>query len=369
MDKRIIKFAKQLVNYSCEVKKDENVLISTTGSSPIPLVKEIIKEVYKVGGNPHVDMQEPSIIRELQLNCNDKQLELMCDYELYKMKGMDAYIGIRAYDNFSELSDVPIDKKIKYESGIRKVLEERMANSKWVGIRYPNNSMAQLASMSLEEFENFYFNVCNFDYTKMSKAMDNIVELMNKTDKVKIIGDNTSLEFSIKNIPVVKGDGKQNIPDGEITTAPVVDSVNGHIQYNVPSNYQGYTYEKVYFEFKDGKIIKAESNNTENLNKILDTDDGSRFIGEFAIGVNPYITRPTSDILFDEKITGSFHFTPGMHCPDTPNGNNSKTHWDLVCVQTEKYGGGEIYFDDVIIRKNGLFVFDELKCLNPENLK
>jgi len=229
--------------------------------------------------------------------------------------------------------------------------------------------MAQLASMSLEEFENFYFNVCNLDYSKLGEAMENMVELMKKTDKVKIVGKDTNLTFSIKGIPVVAGDGKQNIPDGEITTAPVADSVNGYITYNVPSNYQGFTYEKVYFEFENGKIVKAESNNTESLNKILDTDEGSRYIGEFAIGVNPYITEPISDILFDEKITGSFHFTPGMYCPDTPNGNHSKTHWDLVCVQTKKYGGGEIYFDDVLIRKNGLFVLDELKCLNPENLK
>ena len=203
----------------------------------------------------------------------------------------------------------------------------------------------------------------------MSKAMDNLVELMEKTDKVKIIGNETNLTFSIKNINAIKCAGEMNIPDGEVFTAPVRESVNGILSYNAPSLYNdGFTYENIKFEFKDGKIIKATANDTKRINEILDTDEGARYIGEFSLGVNPYITKPMKDILFDEKIMGSFHFTPGSCYDEAPNGNKSIIHWDLVCIQTENYGGGEIYFDDILIRKNGIFVVDSLKCLNPENL-
>ena len=224
--------------------------------------------------------------------------------------------------------------------------------------------------MSSDEFEDFYFKVCNLDYSKMSKAMDNLVKLMDKTDKVRIVGNGTDLTFSIKGIKSIKCDGKMNIPDGEVFTAPVKNSVNGVLSYNTPSLYSdGFTYENIKFEFKNGKIIDASCNDTKRINKILDTDAGSRYIGEFAIGVNPYITEPMKDILFDEKIMGSFHFTPGSCYDEAPNGNNSQIHWDLVCIQTKKYGGGEIYFDDKLIRKDGLFVIDSLKCLNPDKLK
>jgi aminopeptidase len=312
---------------------------------------------------------DSSINRELFMQATKEQLELMKEAELFQMKQMDAYIGIRASDNVSEMSDVPSENMKLSSKILRPVTDHRVNNTKWVVLRYPNNSMAQLAGESLESFEEFYFKVCNLDYGKMSKAMDSLVDLMNNTRKVRITGPGTDLEFSIKDIPAIKCDGKLNIPDGEVYTAPVKDSVNGVLTYNAPSQYQGFTYENVKFVFEDGKIVDATSNDTNKLNQILDTDEGARFIGEFAIGVNPYILKPMNDILFDEKIMGSFHFTPGMCYEDAPNGNVSAVHWDLVCIQTEAFGGGEIYFDDVMIRKNGLFVHEELLGLNPENLK
>jgi aminopeptidase len=223
--------------------------------------------------------------------------------------------------------------------------------------------------MSKEAFEDFYFNVCNLDYGKMNKAMDALVELMNKTDKVQLIGKDTNLTFSIKDIPAVKCAGEMNIPDGEVFTAPVRDSVNGVITYNTPSPYQGFTFENVKLTFENGKIIDATANDTERINHIFDTDEGARFVGEFAIGVNPYIQHPMQDILFDEKIDGSFHFTPGECYEEAYNGNHSNIHWDMVMIQRPEYGGGEIYFDDVLIRKDGRFVIKELEALNPENLK
>lgn len=371
VDQRIEVLAKNLVTYSCRVGKGEKVLIESIGEDPKLLVKALVKEVYAVGGYPFVTIKDQSVTRELLKGIDKTQAELMAKYELERMKDMDAYIAIRGSENSSELSDIDSDKmKIYTDYFMRPVhLSERVNNTKWVVLRYPNNSMAQLANTSLETFEDFYYNVCNLDYSKMNKAMDSLTKLLDKTDKVRIVGPGTDLTFSIKNIPSVKCCGLRNIPDGEVYSAPVRDSINGTISYNTPSVYQGTTFENICFKFENGKIVAATSNNTEKLNEILDTDDGARYIGEFAIGVNPYILKPMKDTLFDEKIAGSIHFTPGQAYKLADNGNKSAIHWDLVLIQRPDFGGGEIWFDDVLIRKDGIFVIDELEVLNPENLK
>ena len=228
-------------------------------------------------------------------------------------------------------------------------------------VKILTDSCADLSGEILEKY--------GIDYARMSKAMDSLVDLMNRTDRVHIKGPGTDLTFSIKDIPAIKCAGEMNIPDGEVYTAPVRESMNGVISYNTPSEEQGFTYENIRFEIKDGKIIKATANDNERINQLLDTDEGARYFGEFAIGVNPYILSPMKDTLFDEKIAGSFHLTPGMAYEDAPNGNDSAVHWDLVMIQRPEYGGGEIYFDDVLIRKDGLFILPELMCLNPDNLK
>ena len=303
------------------------------------------------------------------MEADEDQIEFLNDYQLYQMKGMDAYIAVRAGENTSELSDVPSDKLNMYYKLTRPTLDYRVNKTKWVVLRYPNPSMAQLAGTSQEAFEDFYFNVCTLDYQKMSKAMDPLVDLMNRTDKVRLVGPDTDLTFSIKDIPAIKCDGLRNIPDGEVYTAPVRESMNGVISYNTFSEEQGFTYENIRFEVKNGKIVKAAANDTKRINELLDTDEGSRYFGEFAIGVNPYVLHPMKDTLFDEKICGSFHLTPGMAYEDADNGNKSAVHWDLVMIQRAEYGGGEIWFDDVLIRKDGIFVIPELQGLNPENLK
>lgn len=369
-DNRISQLAQNLINYSVELKPGEKILIEVFGDA-IQLAKELIKETYKAKGIPFLSIKDNEIIRTLLSECTVEQLEKMTSFDLTRMKEMDAYLGIRAYNNISEMRAVPSDKMDIYSKYYTKPLhlEQRVKNTKWCILRYPNHSMAQLADMATDEFEDFYFNVCNMNYAKMSIAMDNIVNIMNKTDKVRIVSKDTDLTFSIKGISTKKCEGKKNIPDGEVYSAPVLDSVNGVITYNTPSVNQGVTFENIRFEFKNGKIIKATANDTERINKILDTDKGARYIGEFALGVNPYILKPMKDTLFDEKICGSIHFTPGDHCSECDNGNNSAIHWDLVLIQRPEYGGGEIWFDNVLVRKDGIFVLDELKCLNPENLK
>jgi len=336
----------------------------------LPLAKAIVQEVYKVGAVPFLSLKNNQLQRVLLQNANIDQLKHIAQWEANRMQTMDAYLGIRASENISELSDVSAEQLQKYQQYWQKPVHTdlRVPNTKWCVMRYPNHSMAQLANMSTESFEDFYFNVCNLDYAKMDRAMTPLVKLMEKTDQVKIIGSGTNLTFSIKDIPAIKCSGLRNIPDGEVYTAPVKTSINGSLTYNTPAVYQGVTYENIHLEFSDGKIVKATANYTEKINKVLDTDEGARYIGEFAIGLNPHISTPMKDTLFDEKIKGSFHFTPGNAYDHACNGNKSAIHWDLVCIQTPEYGGGEIWFDDVLIRKDGRFTLSELNGLNPENL-
>jgi aminopeptidase len=369
MDERLNKLSRVLVGYSCNVRKGEKVLVSYEGETVRPLARRLIKDIYAAGALPFAEIRDSSITREILLGCEEGQIEFMKEYGLAQMKGMDAYIAVRGGLNSSELADVPPEKLNLYNRGLRPVLDYRVNHTKWVVLRYPNHSMAQLAGMSLEGFEDFYFDVCTLDYGKMSAAMDPLAELMNRTDKVRIKGSGTDLSFSIKGIPAVKCAGEKNIPDGEVYTAPVRDSVNGIISYNTPSEEQGFTFENIVFEVEKGRIVKARANNDARINELLDTDEGARFFGEFALGVNPYVLRPMKDTLFDEKIAGSFHLTPGAAYEDAFNGNKSAVHWDLVMIQRADYGGGEIWFDDALIRKDGLFVLPELACLNPEQLK
>ncbi|WP_027415964.1 aminopeptidase [Aneurinibacillus terranovensis] len=370
VDPRLERLAALLVNYSTKTQSGENVLIEAFGIDNA-LVKAIIREVHKAGGNPYVNIRDHQIIRQLLLNATDEQIRTWAEYDTKQMSMMNAYIGIRGGANINELSDVPDEKSKLYQQiyGAEVHTKVRIKKTKWVVLRYPNPSMAQLANMSTEAFEDFYFNVCTMDYEKMNKAMSPLVDLMNKTDKVRLVAPGTDLQFSIKDIPAIKCAGDLNIPDGEVYTAPVKDSVNGVISYNTPSPYNGFVFEKVKLTFENGKIVDAVANNTERINKVFDTDEGARYIGEFAIGVNPYIREPMKDILFDEKIDGSIHFTPGQCYDNAFNGNQSAIHWDMVLIQRPEYGGGEIWFDDRLIRKDGKFVVPELEGLNPENLK
>lgn len=369
-DERLVKLAKNLVHYSCDLKKGEKVLIEAKGVDYMP-VNEIIKEVYAVGAFPFVEISDNRVSRELLLGETEEYAKLKARYDGYRMAEMDAYIGIRGGENRNEFSDVP-EKNMKIESEFysHPVHHElRVKKTKWVILRYPNQGMAQAAGMSTDAFEKFYFDVCNLDYSKMDKAMDALKVRLDKADKVHIIAKDTDISFSIKGIGSKKCSGERNIPDGEIYTAPVKDSVNGVITYNAPSVEQGVKHENVSLTFKDGKIIKATGNYPEKLDAIFSTDEGARYVGEFSFGVNPYILKPMGDILFDEKIAGSIHFTPGCCYDDCYNGNISAIHWDLVQIQTEEYGGGEIYIDGELIRKNGRFIPEDLLCLNPENLK
>lgn len=366
----MIKLANMLVNYSCSIQKGEKVLIEAR-DVPNDFLEILIDEVWKVGAYPFVWDRNSIVTKALIKNANKEYAELNKKYDLPIMQDMDAVILLRASNNKFETSDIPSETKKVYDIYYTEPVEmkERVNNTKWSLLAFPTPAFAQSAGMSTKAFTDFYYKVCTLDYAKMSKAMDKLVEYMEKTDKVKITGNGTDLEFSIKGQKAIKCDGKMNVPDGEVYTSPLRTSMNGKITYNLPTLYNGKKFENVSFEIENGKIVKAEAgSNTEELNKILNTDEGARYFGEFALGVNPYIREPMLDILFDEKICGSFHLTPGSCYDDASNGNKSAIHWDLVMCQRAEHGGGKIYFDDVLIRDDGKFVVSELLDLNPENL-
>lgn len=371
-DSRIEKLAINLLTYSVKIKENDNLLIEILGEEGLPLAKELVKQANKLKAKPFFNIVNYELLRVMLEECSEEQIKIYAEQDLHRMQQMDAYIGIRATANTAELTGVPEKKMELYNKyyTLPVHFEERVKHTKWCILRYPNNAMAQMSHMNLETFEDFYFNVCNLDYSKMSKAMDALVQLMNHTDKVHIKAEGTDLTFSIKGIPAEKYMGTFNIPDGEVASAPIKESVNGYITYNTETTYNGITFNNIRFEFENGKIVKATAaNHTEALNRILDTDEGARYIGEFALGLNPYVEEPIGDTLFDEKIKGSFHFTPGDSLEESDNGNRSSIHWDIVCIQRPEYGGGEIWFDDKLVRKDGIFVLEELEQLNPENLK
>jgi aminopeptidase len=367
-DPRYGKLASLLVEYSTELKKGDRILLDMT-DAPDEFAVELVRAVRRAGATPIVEVRHGRVTRELLLEVNDAQAKLIRDIELARLKKVQAYIAVRGSANASENADVPSERMALYSRATRPVMDYRVKKTRWCVLRWPTPSMAQGASMSTEAFENFFFEVCTMDYPKMARAMVPLEKRLKKADRVRLKGPGTDLAFSIKGIGAKMCKGDRNIPDGEVFSCPVKNSVNGQIQFNTPTLYSGTKFERVYLEFKDGKVVKATANNTQRLNEILDTDPGARYVGEFSLGLNPYILNPMCDILFDEKIAGSLHFTPGQAYDECNNGNRSAVHWDMVLIQRPDWGGGEIWFDDELIRKDGLFEPKDLKPLNPENLK
>ncbi|TKJ30097.1 MAG: aminopeptidase [Chloroflexi bacterium B3_Chlor] len=363
-DERNEVLANILLTYSVDLQPGEKIMLELRGEETLELAKEIIKQATQLGGVPFWYYNDPSLTRHLIQSASEAQFEAFGQLHLKLAKECDAWLGLYAPDNAFELAEIDAGQlKLYQKLYVDPVqLKERVRNSKWCLLTFPTNSRAQLAEMSKEAFEDLYYDVCCLDYAKMSQAMDPLVELMEKTNKVRIVAPGTDLSFSIKGIPMVKCDGKENIPDGEVFTAPVRDSINGHVTFNTPAIQRGFLFNGIRLEFEEGKVVEASCQaGTDKLNEILDVDEGARYIGEFALGVNPYVSRPMKDALFDEKIAGSLHLALGQCDQEAPNGNESAIHWDIVLLQTKEHGGGEIYFDGRSIRKDGAFVDEKLE--------
>lgn len=369
-DPRTHDLAELVINHSCGLKPGESVLIEAVSAPREPVIA-LIRAARLAGATPLVSLKDDRIIRELCLSYDERGVKLMAECERHALSKVDAFVGLRAPANVHELADVPADK---LKNVLRHYMqpvhwEQRNRTTKWVTLRWPTPAMAQRAGMSTEAFEEFFFSTCLVDYVKMAMVMEPLVHLMQQTDRVQVVGPGlTDLTFSIKGMAPHKDAGQHNVPDGEVATAPIIDSANGVIQFNVPTVYYNATFDNVLLELVDGNVVRAESDRSLVLDEMLDQDDGAKRLGEFAFGVNPRITQPIRDILFDEKMAGSIHLALGNAYPRCDNGNRSAIHWDLILSQTPEFGGGEIYFDGTLIRKDGLFVPPELMGLNPENL-
>ncbi len=367
IDTRYNKLAEGLTGFSCDLQKGERVLIDAF-DVPEAMVIALIRATRARGAHPYVNIHRARVTRELMLGAEEVQYAPHAEVELKRMEKMDAYIALRGSDNIFENSDIPSSRVQLISRLMKPVIDHRVNKTKWVVLRWPTSAMAQQAGKSTEEFEDFYFKVCTLDYARLIPGMNVLRDLMEKTDRVHIKGPGTDLHFSIKGIRAKECGGQRNIPDGEVFSCPVKNSVEGVVQYNAPTVYLDTSFDNIRLVFEKGKIVEATSNNTKRLNEILDSDPGARYIGEFAIGFNPHILEPMRDILFDEKIAGSFHFTPGQAYEGYGNGNKSQVHWDMVNIQRPEWGGGEIWFDGKLIRKDGLFVPKSLHKLNPDYL-
>jgi len=371
-DPRFGRLADVLVNHSTKVQQGDRVLIEAF-DIPVDFSVEVIRAVAAAGGEPLISTYHQPVLRALYSVATEGQMKTIGRIERERMESVQCYIGVRGSNNITEFSDVPGDRIALYEKHWWNPVhsEVRVKKTRWVVLRWPSPSMAQAAGMSTEAFEDFYFQVCaGVDYQKMAAAQQPLRKLMDRTDRVHIVGPGTDLSFVKTGIATIPCAGECNVPDGEIFTCPIRDSVNGTLQYNCETLYRGTVFNNIKLVFKDGKIVEATAGaNTDKLNDILNADEGARYIGEWSLAFNPYILSPMKDILFDEKIAGSFHMTPGQAYDEADNGNRSQIHWDMVCIQRPEYGGGEIYFDDVLVRKDGLFVLPELAGLNPDQLK
>ncbi len=364
-DPRVATLAARLIQHSCTVREGEYVLIEVI-DTPAEMTIALIEAVHRAGGRPLVLEKSNRVQRALLLAGSEPQWSAIADAEALLMSRAQCYVVVRGADNVSELSDVPAAQQRMYAATVwRRVHHElRVPKTRWVVLRWPSAAMAQAAAMSTEAFEDYFFAVCTADYEAMRRAMEPLRAMMERTDRVRVVGPGTDLSFSIRGMPAIPCDGRINVPDGEIFTAPVRDSVEGVIHFNCPTIYRGSAHDEVRLVFRDGRVVDAASTRTDELRAFLDVDEGARYVGEFALGVNPRCTRPLRDILFDEKIAGSLHLALGNAYDVAFNGNRSDIHWDLVLLQAPPYGTGELWFDERLVRKDGRFVVPELAALD-----
>jgi aminopeptidase len=356
--------ARTIVRYSLEVRPGERVLLDFRGTSTLDLLRETVEEVTRAGGIPFPLVGDDSVSARFLRHAAEEQVRSWGGIHEVLIRQMQCYVRVNGTDNPFDTADIPeAAQRWEREHYMKPVhLEYRVKNLKWVVLRYPSHSMAQQARMSREAFAALYYDVCMLDWERFSRAMDPLKSLMERTDKVRLTAKDTDVTFSIRGVGVVKCDGRMNLPDGEVFTAPVRDSVEGVITYNAGSIYAGTSWDWIRLTFRRGRIADIEaSNDVDKLRKIFATDEGASYMGEFSFGLNPRLHRPMKDTLFDEKIYGSFHTALGQCYETTENGNRSAIHWDLVCIQTPAYGGGNVWLDGQLVREDGNWIHPALR--------
>lgn len=353
-DIRCEKLASVLLNHSLKVKAGENLVIRSNYNGK-PLVDEVYKQAIKAGLNVFTQISISEHAKFFMENATQEQLDNGNKFLEAVYEQADAFIVIEAPDNVKHLSKVDSDRNMRYNKAVSP-LSRKIMDKRWVMTNFPTHSFAQEADMSLEEYEDMLFGATLVDYEQMDKEMDKIVEIFDKAETIRIVGRDTDLTFSIKDRKGIKCSGANNIPDGEVFYAPITNSANGHIYYEYPAIRYGVQVDGIRLEFKDGKVVKATAEkNEEFLNKMLDTDEGARYLGEFGIGVNFGITKFIKNILFDEKIGGTIHLAVGNAYEDSGGDNKSLVHWDMI---KELRVDGEIYADGRLVQKNGTFIYE-----------
>jgi aminopeptidase len=363
-DIRLEKLAQLIVNYSVKVRSGDKVAIYASSIAE-PLIKEVYKNVLHAGGHPFIMVSPGGIEDILFKNASDEQLKYVHEPVKYIMEHYDVRISIASDDNTRELSQVDSSRIVLHRQArteLNKIFMERSASGalRWVVTLFPTNAYAQDAGMSLSDYEDFVYSACLPDmddpvgyWQRFSVWQDGIIEWLKAKENVHIVGPDTDLRLSIKDRIFVNCDGRFNMPDGEIFTGPVEDSIDGYVTFSYPSHYSGREVTGVRLQFEHGKVIQAHADKDEEfLIKTLDTDNGARYIGEFAIGTNEGINRFTGEILFDEKINGSFHMALGAGYPETGSKNESAIHWDMICDLRQ---GGEIRVDGELLYRDGKF--------------
>lgn len=360
-DARNRELAEKIIGYSTRTEKGDNVLVEVFGLNGAHLAQEMAQAAFDRGANPFIQIHDTDIVRiERERGDRDYWSRRRDVAGMPTMKEMDVYIGLRASENIYELGGVsPEADKAYSEEYFRPVhSRERVNNTRWCVMRYPSPAFAMNARMPTDRFADFYYKACLLDYAELGERMKPLHERLAAAKEVKLVGEGTDITLGIEGQNWIPCAGDVNIPDGEIFSSPIIDSVNGTITY-APSVYNGKPFGWIRFDVKDGVIVDCDSDNKEALESILDTDEGARRFGEFAIGTNPHISEPMFDILFDEKIWGSIHLTPGQAYDMASNGNSSAVHWDLVCI------GSDVIIDGEKVREGRYWVVDDLKPLNP----
>jgi len=355
MDPRYQKLAKILINYSTKTKKGDRVLIHMKEPEAFPLVKEIYKEAILKGAFCEVYFSSVHFAYDRLKFGNEKQVQYYPKVDDFSIDWADVWLGIRAVKNPYELKEIDPKRLAQTQRIYGKLAQKRIKKCRWCLCWVPTEALAQKAQMSWDETIDFFFSAVLRDWQKEREKYKKIQKVFQKGERVRILGKDTDISFSTKGRKYVLSDGTHNMPGGEVFTAPVENSVEGKIYFDIPSAWAGQVVRDIYLEFKKGKVVKATAKEGEELLKRnLEIDKGAKYIGEFGIGTNFGIKRAVLDILFDEKIGGTIHLALGNSYEECKGKNKSSLHWDLIKDLRKE---GKMFVDGKLVFKNGKFLF------------